>query len=49
VTAVSVATGLRTGWLVFGSNDLGHTVPEPGSAALVLLGLGALALRSRKA
>ncbi len=25
------------------------TVPEPGSAALVLLGLGALALRSRKA
>lgn len=35
----------QSGW-TFGSSVI---VPEPGSAALVLLGLGALALRSRKA
>ncbi len=50
VTNVSnVAPGPATGALTFGPVSLGRTVPEPGSAALVLLGLGALALRSRKA
>lgn len=48
-TSTSKADGSRAGWLIFGATDMGHTVPEPGSAALVLLGLGALALRSRKA
>lgn len=49
VTSTSNVNGARSGWLVFGPTDLGHTVPEPGIAALVLLGLGALTLRSRKA
>jgi len=45
-TSISnVAPNLPAGWLVFGPSE----VPEPGSAALVLLGLGALALRARKA
>ena len=35
-------------WYSFGGSDLGH-LPEPGSFALVLLGLGGLALRGRKA
>lgn len=37
----------RVSAMAFGSTVI--PVPEPGSAALVLLGLGALALRSRKA
>jgi len=39
----------RNSGLTFGPTLLGLPVPEPGAAALVLLGLGALALRSRKA
>jgi hypothetical protein len=49
VTSTSNVNGAPAGWLVFGPTDMGHTVPEPGVAALVLLGLGALSLRSRKA
>ena len=38
----------RSGVITLGEG-LGNPVPEPGVGALVLLGLGALALRSRKA
>jgi hypothetical protein len=49
VTTISnVAPNPPAGWLYFGA-DLGFPVPEPGSMALVLLGLGGLALRARKA
>lgn len=48
VTTVSNVDQSPAGWLYFGA-DLGFPVPEPGSMALVLLGLGGLALRSRKA
>jgi hypothetical protein len=48
-TSISnVAPNYPAGWLYFGA-DLGFPVPEPGSMALVLLGLGGLALRARKA
>jgi hypothetical protein len=49
VTSTAKSNGSRASWLNFGPTDMGNIVPEPGSAALVLLGLGALALRSRKA
>ena len=40
----------RSGVVTFGAGPgLGNPVPEPGVAALVLLGIGALAVRSRKA
>jgi len=39
----------RVGAVTFGPNLLGLPVPEPSSAGLILLGLGALALRARKA
>jgi hypothetical protein len=41
--------GLPGQWYLFGTGDLGHTIPEPGAFALVLLGISGLALRSRKA
>ena len=40
--------GLPAQWYLFGPNDMGH-LPEPGAFALVLLGVGGLVLRSRKA
>ena len=40
--------GLPAQWYSYGGTDLGH-LPEPGAFALVLLGIGGLALRSRKA
>jgi hypothetical protein len=53
VTRWSISTEIdngRAGGLTFGAQTgLGQPVPEPGVAALVLLGLGALAVRSRKA
>jgi hypothetical protein len=47
-TVSNLAGNYPAGWLYFGA-DLGFPVPEPGSMALVLLGLGGLALRARKA
>jgi len=41
--------GLPAQWYVFGATDLGKTIPEPGAFALVLLGIGGLGLRGRKA
>jgi hypothetical protein len=50
ITTISnVAPNDPAGWLYFGADSLGFPVPEPGSMALVLLGLGGLALRARKA
>jgi len=40
--------GLAAQWYNFGATDLGH-LPEPGAFALMLLGIGGLAFRSRKA
>ena len=42
------AAGSPASWYLFGSNDLGFPVPEPGAFALVLIGLGGLALRRCK-
>jgi hypothetical protein len=45
----NVAPNPPTGWYYFGADTGVFPVPEPGSMALVLLGLGGLALRMRKA
>ena len=39
--------GTPLSWYLFGSIDGGHAIPEPGAFALVLLGLGGLALRRK--
>jgi hypothetical protein len=50
VTTISnVAPNYPAGWLYFGADNGVFPVPEPGSLALVLLGIGGLALRARKA
>lgn len=50
VTSTSnVAPNLPAGWLYLGADNGFYAAPEPGSLALVLLGLGGLALRARKA
>ena len=41
-----LAPGVPAQWYLFGSQDLGH-LPEPGAFALVLLGIGGLALRRK--
>jgi hypothetical protein len=43
-----LAPGQVAQWYTFGSSDLGH-LPEPGTFALMLLGISGLALRARKA
>jgi len=48
-SGVATLANRRSGALTFAPTGLGLPVPEPTSAALILLGLGALALRSRKA
>ncbi|MFI5316704.1 MAG: PEP-CTERM sorting domain-containing protein, partial [Myxococcota bacterium] len=47
IYARASANNGRAAWYVFGNTILG--APEPGTFALVLLGIGGLALRSRKA
>jgi hypothetical protein len=50
VTGIVGTTGGPAAWYLFGPNNLGPApAPEPGTFALLLLGLGGLALRSRKA